>query len=731
MNIKLKFIKSAVALTVFLLILFFIANYFIGQRENTLLKNTYIAASNNIENKVNVLIEEKTNSTSALALALSKNYELINSLNSNEPLQKISEDLRENSNFKNVWIELYDKNGKNRFNSWTEKLRSDTLKPKKSLEKGIKADNFGLVFFSYAPIFENDNFLGFIKVSTKFNSIAKTLKEYDFDVAVLVNKEQSKNIKEGFTNNFLQGYYIANTNVDERFLKLIEKAGVENLIGIRSYKVLEPFFIKPIDVSNGLATILISKPIDTINLKEVNLFKFSSLNLLLAFLTVLLLLFLLYFYRNNFKHLNKLNEKLEEKIKDLDFQNNKNRAIMDAQANIIIISSGKKMIEGNKEFFNFFADCKDIEEFKKKYSCICNALVEYDDENYIVNKDYDGRIWVEHILLNADKIFKVAMYDNFDNLRHFTIRVVKNSANDFYVITLSDITFTIEYQKELKLFNSKLEKLVEKKTLELQEVNSKLEDKVKKEQILGKQKDKIIFEQNKMNSMSNLLYKIAHQWRHHLSVIAGASSGMKLQKELDVLDDKTFFITCNLIFEKTNDLANIIEDFTSFFVKDEKLELRSLSKILNQCKEHLVTFLRENAINLVVDIKEDKEIEVYENDFKQALLLILIREIKALKSNSSNEERNILVKYENDILTVQDTSNCERKEELEKIFNTNSDNSDLVDSQEKEFYVAKEILQKEMNFDIKIEKEALTYNKISQEGLKISIYLDPKNDETK
>ena len=51
------------------------------------------------------------------------------------------------------------------------------------------------------------------------------------------------------------------------------------------------------------------------------------------------------------------------------------------------------------------------------------------------------------------------------------------------------------------------------------------------------QQQELLAHQSKMAAMGEMIGNIAHQWRQPLSVITTAASGVKLNKEMDTLND--------------------------------------------------------------------------------------------------------------------------------------------------------------------------------------------------
>ena len=86
---------------------------------------------------------------------------------------------------------------------------------------------------------------------------------------------------------------------------------------------------------------------------------------------------------------------------------------------------------------------------------------------------------------------------------------------------------------------------------------------------LNKEKDRLLYQQSKISAISDTLKNIAHHWRQPLSVISTIASGMKIEKELNILDDNRFNDLCDNIVKNTTKLSNTIDNFSNFFGKDD------------------------------------------------------------------------------------------------------------------------------------------------------------------
>ena len=96
---------------------------------------------------------------------------------------------------------------------------------------------------------------------------------------------------------------------------------------------------------------------------------------------------------------------------------------------------------------------KDLEDFKKRYICICYTFEDLEKDDYIINKDYNGKNWVEYIFENQDKNFKVAIKNSKEELRHFSVKTSSAKIDLSVIVTFIDVTNEI-----LQIEKSKMNK---------------------------------------------------------------------------------------------------------------------------------------------------------------------------------------------------------------------------------------------------------------------------------
>jgi diguanylate cyclase (GGDEF)-like protein len=121
------------------------------------------------------------------------------------------------------------------------------------------------------------------------------------------------------------------------------------------------------------------------------------------------------------------------------------RTLIDSQSDIVILTNGRRILDTNRRFLEFFG-VRSMEEFVKKHSCICDFF--RGGEGYL-QKVNDGKGWLEFIIENDSRRHKVKIYDSErEEERIFLVSANRFGNTGEYVITLHDITdFESEKQR--------------------------------------------------------------------------------------------------------------------------------------------------------------------------------------------------------------------------------------------------------------------------------------------
>ena len=238
------------------------------------------------------------------------------------------------------------------------------------------------------------------------------------------------------------------------------------------------------------------------------------------------------------------------------------------------------------------------------------------------------------------------------------------------------------------------------------------------------QQQHILFQQSKMAAMGEMLGNIAHQWRQPLSVITTASTGMRLQKELEVLDDESFEQSITNITNSALYLSKTIDDFRNFF-KTDKIEtdfniqdtFEKVFKLTNGQFSH-------NDITFDKNIEEIKLFGL-ENELIQALINILNNSKDALMEIEKPIPRLIFIdvykENEKIIIKIKDNAGGIDEKIIDKVCEPYFTTKHQSKGTGIGLYMTSEIIKKHMNGTFKITNTEVNYENKIYKGLQTTI----------
>jgi two-component system, NtrC family, C4-dicarboxylate transport sensor histidine kinase DctB len=298
-----------------------------------------------------------------------------------------------------------------------------------------------------------------------------------------------------------------------------------------------------------------------------------------------------------------------------------------------IIKNINSKMNGINSILHELKDEKNEEHFKKlrfetnSISVHLASLMNYDLAVAITEKR------------DTDKIFKIVTIFSFISI---------------FIVFLFSIILSLLMTTHFRRVHELQEKIVEKKTKELKELNSSLELKIAQEVAKNRKKDIIMFQQARFASLGEMLNNIAHQWRQPLGSLSMIIQSFQVKMQLGKL-------TTEFVEQKTKDalllaqnMSNTLDDFKNFFDPN-----RAKTKFfIKDCLEHSIEiskyFLNKENIKLEVNIKKNIELFSYYNELSHVFLNIISNSKDALVSNVDKNDRiiKIVVNSKKDFLFV-------------------------------------------------------------------------------
>ena len=447
MNI-LKHYKLYLTISTFLLVLIYGSWYYIDflkSKRDALALSKHEIQALSMREKLSSMILQKQKSTVAMALSIARDEHLAqNILNKDikeDYYKELINDFRENTLYKNIWIQLLDKDLTSFYRSWSSKKGDNLSKIRKDLVEvaltkkvtySVSVGKFDLSIKAIVPLFIENAFVGIVEVISHFNSISKQLKKSNIDSVVVLKKEYKKQLTYPFTKIFIDDYYVANFDASPKCRAYLKDNGVENYFN-NLYKIENGYIVVSYELSNRdnipIGYYIMFKKINTISNMDLEFFMFKWLSVgIIVVMSIAIVISSILFYANR-------------------RQKKYYKNIIDSATNIVLINDKKTILDVNRIFFKYFDAYSSLDEFKKEHECICDFFEE--EEGYIY-KNMNGISWVDYLIDNSSSNNRVKI-NIFSKIYYFSVSASKVSQEvNHYSIVLADITEQENYKKELE-----------------------------------------------------------------------------------------------------------------------------------------------------------------------------------------------------------------------------------------------------------------------------------------
>ncbi len=399
--------------------------------------------------QVSSLILLKQKATIAMALSLANDKSLALKVKNRDIEQdyykQLIQNLTQETLYKNIWIQLFDRDINTLYRSWSQKRGDNLSKIRTDLQETVKnkkvvysisAAKFNLSLKAIVPLFVKDEFVGIIEVISHFNSITKELQKSNIDSVVVLDKEYTSRLEEPFTKLFIGEYYIANFDAPEELREKMQRDGVESYF-TKDCKIVDNMIVGSYELKGADGTLfghyVMFKKIDNLSNLDLDYFMFKWLTFGIVFvMSIAILGIMLLFFANR---------------RQKEYFHN----IINSSTNIVIVSDSKNILDANKIFFKYFSRYKTLQEFKDKHKSISEFFVVEDE---YLKAQIDGLNWVKYVIQNPQEVHKVKL-DIFGEIHCFSVGAAKLfSTREQYSIILSDITKQEIYKKELELLST-------------------------------------------------------------------------------------------------------------------------------------------------------------------------------------------------------------------------------------------------------------------------------------
>ena len=239
-------------------------------------------------------------------------------------------------------------------------------------------------------------------------------------------------------------------------------------------------------------------------------------------------------------------------------------------------------------------------------------------------------------------------------------------------------------------------------------------------------KDKLFYQQSKMAAMREMLGNIAHQWRQPLSVISTAATGLKIQKEMDILSDENFYSTLVSINTSAQYLSSTIDDFRGFFnPSNNKIREFNIVNIFTKTLNLLNAQFVAKDIEIIQNI-EDCKIFSIENELIQVLINILNNARDVLIQKENQRKLIFINEYTKDNISyieIKDNAGGIKEEIIDRIFEPYFTTKHQSQGTGIGLFMSKEIIEKHLDGELLVSNEKYNYENIEYVGAKFTILI--------
>jgi nitrogen-specific signal transduction histidine kinase len=270
-----------------------------------------------------------------------------------------------------------------------------------------------------------------------------------------------------------------------------------------------------------------------------------------------------------------------------------------------------------------------------------------------------------------------------------------------YVTKKNSIQNNLDY-KTIKVLSN----IAQTSSSELQELNKKLEARVREEVRDNRKKDSIMIHNSKLAQLGEMMGLIAHQWRQPLSAISATATGMQIKFELDSWSMEYVESSLKHIEEYVQHLSDTINDFTDFFKPTKKREAILARDIIKKALFIMSPLLTKDSVLVVKKYSSDNLIETYPNEVVQVVLNLLKNADNALvKRKISNPEIyiNEYVQKGKNIIEISDNAGGIDEQIIDKIFEPYFSTKNAENSMGLGLYMSRFIIEESCGGSLEVE----------------------------
>ncbi|RDU69286.1 sensor histidine kinase [Helicobacter cholecystus] len=239
------------------------------------------------------------------------------------------------------------------------------------------------------------------------------------------------------------------------------------------------------------------------------------------------------------------------------------------------------------------------------------------------------------------------------------------------MIILTTLFFSHIIISSIKELHHSLQKIVNKKTQELRNLNEHLQKRIKDKIMQLRQKDQIMYQQARLASMGEMIQNIAHQWRQPLNSLTLLIQSFQSKSENGKLTHQFICDQTKNALRIAKNMSDTIENFRNFFHPHNVREDFCIQKSIQDALSILSSNLKSSDIEFYTPSEKQTMFFGYENAFSQVILNLInnAKDAIILEHIQKGMIEIDVVEDRNEIkIIVQDNAGGIKLKEINKIF---------------------------------------------------------------
>ncbi len=262
--------------------------------------------------------------------------------------------------------------------------------------------------------------------------------------------------------------------------------------------------------------------------------------------------------------------------------------------------------------------------------------------------------------------------------------------------------------KTVEDYIKNLDRKVQEKTKELNNINSTLEEKIEEEVEKNRLQDKQLIQQSRMAQMGEMLSMIAHQWRQPLAAISATSASIELKATLNKLDNDTAIQKAQNISNFSQHLSKTIDDFRDFFKQNKQNSEVTYDDIIRSVLDIIEVSLTNKNIQLLQELNCHESFSTYPNELRQVVLNLIKNAEDALLGRAVKDPTIKIITYTKEdqyILTISDNAKGIPEKIIDKIFDPYFSTKEAKDGTGLGLYMSKTIIEKHCGGNLSVSND--------------------------